>query len=247
MMIAPDDIRQLNLGHYTMPAGSRLAGQKIVCCAYLVRYPGGIMLFDTGLGSGHAIAEAEFSPMVRVPLQPALAAAGVRLEDVTAVANCHLHLDHCGSNPLFAGTPIFIQRAELDAMPDLDYVLPEMVDFPGVQLAVHDGDAEVAPGVRIIPTPGHTPGHQSLLLETTSGPVLLAGQAFDSASDFGRASFSLDVASAGDALEASGGSIPPWLPDLRHLDIGRVLFAHDQLAWTSAAASAQVSIRDMSG
>src|SRR5580692_11705570 len=99
-MIGLNDIYRLNLGHYTMPAESRLAGQKIVCCAYLVRHPGGIMLFDTGLGTGHPEADAEFGPMVRVPLPSALATAGVRVEDITGVANCHLHLDHCGNNPL---------------------------------------------------------------------------------------------------------------------------------------------------
>jgi glyoxylase-like metal-dependent hydrolase (beta-lactamase superfamily II) len=250
MMIKPGEIRRLNLGHYTMPPASRLAGQKIVACAYLVRYDGGVLLFDTGLGSGHPQADREFGPMVREPLRPALAAAGLQGAEVTAVANCHLHLDHCGNNPLFPGTPIFVQQRELDALPELDYVLPELIDFDGALLAVHDGEADVAPGLRIVPTPGHTPGHQSLLVDTSRGRILLAGQAFDSASDYGRAQFSLDVAAAGDAPQSAGPAElrdpaeprdpagPDWLAELGGLDVRRVLFAHDLLAWDAGQVAA---------
>jgi N-acyl homoserine lactone hydrolase len=234
-MIESADIRRLNLGYYTMPAQSRLAGQKIVVCAYLVRYSGGVLLFDTGLGSGHPVADAEFAPMVPVPLRPALAAAGLGATDITAVVNCHLHLDHCGNNPLFAGTPIFVQQRELDALPQLDYVLPELIEFDGALLAVHDGDAEIDPDLRVIPTPGHTPGHQSVLVRTSRGTVLLAGQAFDSASDYGRARFSLDVGPAESG--AAGPATPAWLAELGSLDVRRVLFAHDLVSWRAGDAA----------
>jgi N-acyl homoserine lactone hydrolase len=240
-MIRPEDIRRLNLGHYTMPPDSRLAGQKIVVCAYLVRHPGGVLLFDTGIGVGHEQADRQFGPMLRVPLRAALATADVQAGDITAVANCHLHLDHCGNNQLFAGTPIFVQRRELDAMPDLDYVLPAMVEFDGATLEVHDGEAEAGGGLRIIPTPGHTPGHQSLLIDTTGGKILLAGQAFDSASDYGRAQFSLDVAAAGTGADAGPAAAPSWLAELGQLDVRRVLFAHDLLAWHPGHAAGGAS------
>ena len=230
------EIRRLDLGWYTMPAASRLAGQKVVLCAYLIRYPGGLLLFDTGLRHGHAQTDEEFAPVLIRPLTGALAEAGVTLSDITAVANCHLHIDHCGGNPQFAGTPIFVQQRELDALPELDYVLPEMVEFDGVLLAVHDGTADVGAGVQIVPTPGHTPGHQSVLVQTGDGPVLLAGQAFDSASDFGRALLTIDVLAASEEAEAAA-SVPPWLSDLRELELQRVLFAHDTLTYRRADRS----------
>ncbi|HEY2549590.1 MAG TPA: MBL fold metallo-hydrolase, partial [Streptosporangiaceae bacterium] len=189
-MIKTSDIIRLSLGHYTMPAGGRLAGQKIAVCAYLVRSPSGLVLFDTGIAEGHAAAEREFGPIRRQSLASALAALNLRPGDITAVANCHLHIDHCGGNPLFSGIPIFVQRAELDALPSLDYTLPALTDFDGADLRVADGEADVAAGVRIIPTPGHTPGHQSLLVDTSGGRILLAGQAFDFASDYAREQFS---------------------------------------------------------
>jgi N-acyl homoserine lactone hydrolase len=231
-MIGPTDIHRLNLGHYTMPAQSRLPGQKIVCAAYVVRYPGGLLLFDSGIGIGHDQTEQDFSPMFRRPLQAELATLGLRIEDVTAVVNCHLHIDHCGGNPLFPGIPLLVQQTELDALPSLDYVMPEMVEFPGVKLEVHDGEAQIAPGLRLIPTPGHTPGHQSVLAETTQGRVLLAGQAYDGASDYMRALFTLEVA------DSDPAATRPWLAELRRLDVRRTLFAHDLLSWDKAATGA---------
>jgi N-acyl homoserine lactone hydrolase len=231
-VIATSDIRRLYLGHYTMPPGSSLPGQKIVACAYLIRLPTGYVLFDTGIGTGHVQSEQEFAPIVRRPLRAALAEHGLTPGDVSAVANCHLHLDHCGENQLFPHTPLFVQRAELDALPTLEYVIPETVDFTGVTLEVHDGEADVAPGVRILSTPGHTPGHQSLLVDTDRGRVLLAGQAMGMASDFSRAMFSLALPES----EQPGGAaaIPDWVKPLLELDVRIALFAHDVTPWGGA-------------
>ncbi len=54
--------------------------------------------------------------------------------------------------------------------------IADWVDAPGLRYELLDGDAEVAPGVRLLPTPGHSPGHQSLLIETSEGTVVVAGQ-----------------------------------------------------------------------
>jgi N-acyl homoserine lactone hydrolase len=238
-MMKPDDIRRLNLGYFTLPAASRWPGEKMVVCAYLVRSADGLLLFDTGIGTGHAQADREFGPIHRRSLEAELAGLSVHISDVTVVANCHLHLDHCGGNPLFPQTPIFVQRNELEALPTLDYALPEVVHFTGAALQVHDGEADIAPGLLIIPTPGHTPGHQSLIIETSRGRVLLAGQAVDFASDYGRAQFGLEVEATG-----SGTVIPAppaWLAAVRDLDVQTVLFAHDRLAWHRAQSANQLS------
>jgi N-acyl homoserine lactone hydrolase len=228
-MIKPSDVRRVSLGYYTMPATSRWPGEKVVVCGYLVRHADGVLLFDTGIGVGHAETEQEFGPIHRHPLAGALARLGLQASDVTTVANCHLHLDHCGNNPLFRGIPIFVQKNELEAVPSLDYVIPALIDFDGAALEIHDGHADIAAGLRIVPTPGHTPGHQSLLIETSRGRILLAGQAVDFASDYARVQFGLDVAAANpaEAVPSPAG----WWAELRELDIRRVLFAHDLLAW----------------
>ena len=78
---------------------------------------------------------------------------------VAIVVNTHLHFDHCGGNRLFPGVPIHVQGRELaDARTQDDYTIREWVDFPGATYVEHDGEAEILPGVRLVPAPGHTRG-----------------------------------------------------------------------------------------
>jgi N-acyl homoserine lactone hydrolase len=184
---------------------------------YAVVHRAGIVLFDTGMGIADEETERHYAP-TRVPLDTALEAAGIRSADVTLVVNCHLHFDHCGGNPSFAGRPVVCQRLELaDARSIVDYTLPDLVDHPGVNYLALDGDAELLPGVHVWPTPGHTAGHQSLVVRLDDGTVVLAGQSHPSA-----AAFSADV----ERRDASG-----WLARLLALDPRRVLFAHDGSVW----------------
>ena len=227
-MIGSDYIQRVMLGHYTMPGDSSLPHQKIVVLAYLIRHPDGLVLFDTGIGEGHQEAERRYRPIVRRPLREALDSVDVRLEDVRAIANCHFHLDHCGGNPLFPGTPIFAQRAEYEASNSLEYTLPEIVDFDGLKLELHEGDADIASGVRTIPTPGHTLGHQSWLVDTREGRVLIAGQAMNDASEYGRAALAWRIRRSG---SEEAPEPPPWVRRVQELDVRRVLFAHDPSVW----------------
>jgi N-acyl homoserine lactone hydrolase len=120
------------------------------------------------------------------PIRTVLAANGIQPEDIRMIANCHFHSDHSGGNFEFPGVPIFVQRAELArlrATPDYTHA-PSVADFPGAALEEIDGEAAPLPGVRIVPTPGHSPGHQSLVVETKEGRVILGGQAFNCSSDY---------------------------------------------------------------
>ena len=93
---------------------------------------------------------------------------------VAVVVNTHLHFDHCGGNRLFPGVPIHVQRRELeDARTKDGYTVREWVDFPGATYVEHDGEVEVLQGVRLVPTPGHTAGHQAVVVATDEGTVVL--------------------------------------------------------------------------
>jgi N-acyl homoserine lactone hydrolase len=234
-VIGIEDIRPVLLGHYTMPMDSRFPGEKVVVRAYLIHHPERLVLFDTGIAEGHGEAERTYAPIVRRPLAEALDAAGVSLKDVDAVANCHFHLDHCGGNPLFPGRAIFAQAREHQAAAEggLDYTLPSLFDFAGSALELHEGEADIASGLRIIPTPGHTPGHQSLLVETREGRILLAGQAVNTASDFARAHYAWQLRQAGSDEELP--DLPKWMSAVQDLDVRSVWFAHDQLSWEPPA------------
>ena len=95
--------------------------------------------------------------------------------DVSVVINTHLHFDHCGGNRLFPGVPIYVQRVEREAAREPGYTIPEWVAFEGATYVELEGAAEIVAGVRVLPTPGHTPGHQSVVVETDDGPVVVAG------------------------------------------------------------------------
>jgi N-acyl homoserine lactone hydrolase len=187
--------------------------------AYLVRHEDGLILFDTGIGT-HPDVDAHYRP-TRYALSEALSRVGVALADISMVVNCHLHFDHCGGNPLFAGMPIVVQRRELTTARTTEYTLPSLVDFFGARYEELDGEAEIRSGVWVLPTPGHVEGHQSLAVRRPDGTVILAGQAHDFASDFSHA-----VMARSARLDYL-----PWLDRVLEFDPRRVVFAHDAAVW----------------
>ncbi len=213
--LALEDIQPLLLATLVWPQGTARAGKSIPVYAYAVRHPRGLILFDTGVGTGSKEIE-EWRPTI-VSLDDALAGIGHRPSDVVGIACCHLHFDHCGQNALFPGVPIFAQRAEYTATRQKDYTIPEWVDFPRANYEFLDGDAEPWPGVRILSTPGHTPGHQSMLVDTEEGRVLLTGQAVYDLAEFEGAA----------PLESADSMYAQSVERLRSLEVRRVCVSHD--------------------
>ncbi|MGH3409865.1 MAG: N-acyl homoserine lactonase family protein [Streptosporangiaceae bacterium] len=223
-------VRRVYFGYFVRPANETGAGAPRVepCLGYLVDHPDGVLLFDTGMGT-NPDTDAYYRPRRR-PLDAALGDIGIRLDQITLVANCHLHFDHCGGNPKLAGRPIFTQAVELAAARLAeDYTLPELIDAPGIRYEEVSGEAEILPGVLLIPTPGHTAGHQSVVVRRHDGTVIVAGQSHNSTTAY-----------SGDALawrarkdRHSGPlpDIPAWMDRLQQLDPARVLFAHDHAVW----------------
>jgi N-acyl homoserine lactone hydrolase len=98
------------------------------------------------------------------------------LAGIDIVVNTHLHGDHCGGNHLFAGKPIYVQGRELDAVRNgEDDYIREWVGAPGVRYVPVDGELELLPGLRLLPTPGHTRGSQVVVVETGGRPVVMGG------------------------------------------------------------------------
>ena len=132
---------------------------------HVIEHPDGRVLVDTGMFESTPEIDAEFAPRLwpkRIP------------RDAVCVINTHLHFDHCGGNRLFAGVPLHVQRREREAVREPEY-LPAWVEFDGATYVEHDGEVEIVPGVRVVPTPGHTVGHQSVLVDTDDGLVVVGG------------------------------------------------------------------------
>jgi N-acyl homoserine lactone hydrolase len=138
---------------------------------HVIDHPDARVLVDTGMTQLHP-AVADMDPW----LHPLSARTGIDLATVDVVVNTHLHFDHCGGNHLFAGRPVYVQRQELhDARTKDAYTIREWVDAPGVEYVPVDGELEVLPGVRIVPTPGHTPGSQVVVVQMAGRRVVVAG------------------------------------------------------------------------
>jgi N-acyl homoserine lactone hydrolase len=223
-------VRRVDFGYFVRPGEETSTGVARVepVLGYLVEHPAGTLLVDTGMGR-HPDVDEHYRPS-RTPLPRALAMAGSSTDDVDVVVNCHLHFDHCGGNPELAGRPVFVQAVELAATRTESYTLPELVDAPGLVYEELGGDAEVWPGVAIVPTPGHTDGHQSVVVRRTDGSVVvIAGQSHDSASDY--SADALAVRAGADRHTPLPPPPPEWMDRLAALDPARVYFAHDHAIW----------------
>jgi N-acyl homoserine lactone hydrolase len=121
-----------------------------------------------------------------VDLADALAQCGIDHRDVVAVVNSHLHFDHCGQNPSFYGldVPVYVQTAEVEAAKELYYTDPDWAAVPLAQLRCVNGDEALAAGIRLLATPGHTSGHQSVLVEGGDDVAVIAAQSVWSATEF---------------------------------------------------------------
>jgi glyoxylase-like metal-dependent hydrolase (beta-lactamase superfamily II) len=145
---------------------------------------GNVIMVDAGIGPAGSPA-ASWTPVPgRLPDE--LAAAGIDPSEVRTVVLTHLHSDHIGwavtgdpKAPYFDNARYLMQRTEIETIRErapagLAEHLLDPLTATG-QLVAVDGTAQLAPGLRLLATPGHTPGHQSVLLETGDETVVLTG------------------------------------------------------------------------
>ncbi|HEV8230359.1 MAG TPA: N-acyl homoserine lactonase family protein, partial [Candidatus Limnocylindria bacterium] len=153
----------------------------------LLRTPEGNVLFDTGLHPVHVDRpDATFGPQSGLTvvmrredaIVARLASIGVKPEDIAIVVNSHLHFDHAGNNGAFPRATFVVQGEHLA-------FAKGKPNFPGVYWDIAElrylpvsGRTRVASGLEVVPTPGHAPGHQSLVVDLKeTGRVVLAGDA----------------------------------------------------------------------
>lgn len=167
---------------------------RIPVYSVLVEHDDGLFLFDTGIGMEHmnAVLPFELPEQTEEQTIPAqLESCGFGLGDVTAVVNSHLHIDHVGGNQLFEGTEVRhliheneVAQARNHAPFEFFGYSDKSWDYEGANIETFSGDTELAKGLWVYETPGHTVGHCSVLVEGDS-PLL----------------FAMDVAYTADALE----------------------------------------------
>jgi glyoxylase-like metal-dependent hydrolase (beta-lactamase superfamily II) len=143
---------------------------------FVIIHPGGAALVDTGVGGPQEVLNDW--RVVNRTAADALADLGMSPADISLVINTHLHFDHCGQNSVFKHAAHYVQRAELARAERESPELYGWFDFMNARFELLDGDTEVLPGVEVIATPGHTDGHQCVVVRTGEGGTdLLIGDA----------------------------------------------------------------------
>jgi N-acyl homoserine lactone hydrolase len=150
------EIRRLHL------ASLEVRGQRWPVHGFVITHPGGAALVDTGVGGPREWLEDW--RVVNRSVADALAEVDMTPADIGLVINTHLHFDHCGQNAVFRHAPAYVQRAELARAKREEPELYDWHNFMNGRFELLDGDAEVLPGVEVIATPGHTEGHQCVLV-----------------------------------------------------------------------------------
>jgi N-acyl homoserine lactone hydrolase len=208
---------RLNLGRLWL----NYLKMQIPVHGFLIKHPAGAGLVDTGYGTPIELIK-DYKP-VNASVAEALRAHDVAPADIRWVITSHLHFDHCGQNAVFPQAPVYLQRSEYDNRDN--YGTPAAwLEYAGARYELLDGESEIVPGVRAIGTPGHTLGHQSVLIDTTEGDALISGDAcwtvemFDGSPPKGP--MMDDMPTAIESLER-----------MRALKPAAVHFCHDKRTW----------------
>jgi glyoxylase-like metal-dependent hydrolase (beta-lactamase superfamily II) len=143
----------------------------------LVETPGGRLLIETGIGERVTDKVRDMRRYEGPPIVPALEAAGFEPGSVDVVAMSHLHFDHAGGllradgSKAFPRARIVAQRAEWDIALDDNPRITASYDQPEIRLVREwgedgwvDGEHELLPGVSVMPTGGHSKGHQAIVV-----------------------------------------------------------------------------------
>ncbi len=165
--------------------------------SFIIQVKDDIMLVDTGLGP-HPPKKYGIPP---AKLPESIKNAGFSLQDINVVFFTHLHFDHVGwalthdrSSPFFPNAQYIASKIDwsywkscedtsrkdhTDAFKDR---VQPLANFGTVELI--EGETTLIPGIRTLPTPGHTPGHMSLLLESNGANGIVTGDVFHSPVQF---------------------------------------------------------------
>jgi N-acyl homoserine lactone hydrolase len=186
-------VTAVNVGNMRVDASEmsygRGFGTKIdipVWCA-AIEGNGKRIIVDTGISDPQWVARL-MCPAWQAPeetIDGALDRLGWSRDSVDIVVNSHLHHDHCANNAAFPQAEFFVSLAEWEfaqapistqeVLYNRSWLAPPLGLFD--YTLVQEDHFDVLPGLRLVKTPGHTPGHQSLLVNTDEGVLCVSGDA----------------------------------------------------------------------
>jgi N-acyl homoserine lactone hydrolase len=225
MMMSQNAVKRL----YLMQVGSMPEYQIPIVCYLVQTGDGKNILIDSGLPETIPEEGSDFVNGQDVLKQ--LASIGLTPNDIDTVVSTHYDIDHAGRHAAFTKAQYVVQRvhhADAASNPRYAALRPEW-DQPMDRIRLVDGDTELLPGLELIETSGHVPGHQSVLVRLPkTGPIVLTIDAVQ----FG-AGFTRDEQDDGSNPngEAGRASLIKLLDLVEREQIGLVIFGHDQEQW----------------
>jgi len=159
---------------------------RFPCYSVLIDHPEGKFLYDTGFDLSHVQRVLPFEKPEQTDEQTipgALKKVGLEPSEITHVINSHYHFDHCGGNKYLTKATTICHKRELESsrhpqpFERLGYS-DQAFDMMTPKYELLEGDVEIARGVHLFETPGHTSGHYSLLVKLDErAPMLFTGDA----------------------------------------------------------------------
>jgi glyoxylase-like metal-dependent hydrolase (beta-lactamase superfamily II) len=150
----------------------------VPCPFYVIT--GGVepVLVDTS-GTAELMSDLRLEPVKHVMgFEDALALVGLGPEDITTVIQTHLMYDHCANSKILPSARFVVQKKELDFAFDPHPMFAGVYQrqlFEDLPFEIVDGDVELFPGIKLLFTPGHTPGAQSVAVSTSAGVAIITG------------------------------------------------------------------------
>ena len=159
--------------------------------SWLIKTPTEKILVDTGMPDTETSSTNHYNGSYQLPgerIDEALKINNIKPEEITTVIFTHLHWDHAQNGYLLPNAKFYIQKKELDFAKNPTGTYHRSYDHPCLgltpsitqiqdRLIILDGDHNLTPEIRILLTPGHSPGHQIVVVQTASGPYVIAGDA----------------------------------------------------------------------
>jgi N-acyl homoserine lactone hydrolase len=175
---APRRLYLLQLSTSTVPVAAGQALEMVSGCYLVETGDGQHILIDSGLHADAPLPPGTPPANDEKNVLEHLADLGLHPDDIDLLVCTHFDIDHAGYHDAFTRAELIVQREhyELARSGHPRYALARAHwDHPGLRYRLIDGDADLLPGLTVLETSGHAPGHQSVLVRLPrTGPVLLA-------------------------------------------------------------------------
>jgi N-acyl homoserine lactone hydrolase len=168
-----EGIRDMSQWTYRWNVGKKV---RSACYVWYIEGSDPATLVDAGAQGEHF--NPEFPMTTRVSLDEGLASLGLEPKDIRTIIITHLHFDHVALANRYPNAEFVVQKRELEfaenphVFSSVDY---NRKLFQGINFRIIDGDTEIAPGITALLTPGHSPGGQSVQVETSKGKAIITG------------------------------------------------------------------------